>query len=333
MKKKADVQVKNNLVIYQTKSGSLELKGDFVHETVWATQVQIAEVFRIDRSVVTKHIKNIYKEGELKEKPTSAKIAQVQNEGNRVVVREVEHYNLDVILSVGYRVNSKTATLFRQWATKTLREHLIKGYTFNKKVVLKNYDQFIKNVSDIQALLPSNTVLDPKNILELVKEYASTWAKLDAYDRDELKQTGATKKKIKVSAQELHDAILLLRTELITKGEATDIFAHERTKGNVEGILGNIMQSFGGNEVYPTLEEKAAHLLYFMVKNHPFTDGNKRSGAFTFIWFLRKSGVKGVVNINPSGLTALTLLIAESNPLHKEKIIALIVELLQVNKK
>ena len=129
------------------------------------------------------------------------------------------------------------------------------------------------------------------------------------------------------------EAIYVLKTELLGKGEATDIFAQERAKGNVEGVLGNVMQSFAGEDVYATLEEKAAHLLYFMIKNHPFVDGNKRSGAFAFIWFLRKSGVKGAKNINPSGLTAITLLIAESNPQHKEKVVALVVELLQVGGK
>lgn len=327
MKKK--ILKKNNVIIYQTKSGALELKGDFKGETVWATQAQIAEVFGIERSVITKHIRNIYKEEELDEVSTCAKIAQVQIEGKRTIEREIEHYNLDLILSVGYRVNSKTATLFRQWATKTLRAHLTKGYTLNKKVILKNYDQFLKNVSEIQALLPEQVILDPKGILDLVKEYATTWSKLDAYDKDELKTEGITKKKIKINAEELALAIQTFKTELAKKDEATEIFAQERSRGNLEGILGNVMQSFGGQDLYKTLEEKAGHLLYFMVKNHPFMDGNKRSGAFTFIWFLRKSGVRGAKNINPSGLTAITLLIAESNPKHKDKIVALVVELLK----
>ncbi len=323
----------NNVIVYQTKSGALELKGDYTGETVWATQAQIAEVFGIERSVITKHIRNIYKEDELNEKATCAKIAQVQIEGKRRVEREVEHYNLDLIISVGYRVNSKTATSFRQWATRTLREHLTKGYTLNKKVILENYDQFIKNVSEIQALLPEHVTLDPKGILDLVKEYATTWSKLDAYDKDELTSEGVTKKKIKINADELSTTVETFKTELIKKGEATEIFAQERASGNLEGILGNVMQSFGGSDVYKTLEEKAAHLLYFMVKNHPFVDGNKRSGAFTFIWFLRKSGVRGAKNINPSGLTAITLLIAESDPKHKEKVVALVVELLKTKVK
>lgn len=329
MKEKVTKKSKNNLVIYQAKNGAIELRGDLKNETVWANRMQMAEIFGVNPQAISKHIQNIYKEQELNEKATSSKMELVQTEGSRTVVRDVDIYNLDILIAVGYRINSITGTKFRQWATKTLREHLTRGYTLNKKVILKNYDQFIKNVSDIQALLPENVILDPKNILDLVKEYAVTWSKLDAYDRDDLKVEGVSKKKIKITGKELLSAISSLKNELLKKKEATDIFAHERASGNIEGILGNVMQSFGGKEVYQTLEEKAAHLLYFMVKNHPFTDGNKRSGAFTFIWFLRRSGVRGAKNINPSGLTAITLLIAESNPKHKDKMVALVVELLK----
>lgn len=175
-------------------------------------------------------------------------------------------------------------------------------------------------------------VLDPKDILELVKEFSSTWTSLDAYDKDSLKPIGVTKKSIKLSGEELTVAIASLRAELIKKDEATEIFAQERSQGSIEGIVGNIMQSFGGKDVYKTVEEKAAHLLYFMVKNHPFVDGNKRSGAFAFIWFLRKVGSKNAHAINPTSLTALTLLIAESNPNKKEQMIGLVTTLLSSKK-
>ena len=318
---------KNNLIIYQAKSGAIELRGDFSRETIWATQAQIVELFGVDQSVVSRHIGNVFKDGEVEEKSNMQKM-HIANSDKPVVL-----YSLDVILSIGYRTNSKIAIDFRKWATKTLREHITKGYTLNKKVILKNYDQFLKNVTDIQALLPTHVVLDPKTILDLVKEYSMTWAKLDAYDKDKLIKIGATKKKIKLTGGELLQAIFELKNELIKKSEATDIFAVEREKGHTEGIVGNVMQAFGGHDVYETLEEKAAHLLYFMVKNHPFIDGNKRSGAFAFIWFLRRSGVRGAHNINPAGLTAITLLIAESGPKHKDKMVALVVELLRVNKK
>lgn len=322
-------RVKGGLVIYQAKSGAIELRGDASRETIWATLDQIAEVFGRDKSVVSRHLRNVYKEGELEEKATVAKNATVQIEGKRRVERVIEYYNLDAILSVGYRVNSKTATQFRQWATKTLREHITKGYTINRKQIAKNYNAFMKSVADIQMLLPEHITLDPKAILELVKEYSSTWMSLDAYDKRSLTVIGATKRAVKLTGTELTDAIANLRLELAKGGEATDLFARERSVGSVSGIVGNVMQSFGGEPVYPSVEEKAAHLLYFMVKNHPFVDGNKRSGAFAFIWFLRKAKVKAARNINPGALTALTLLVAESNPKLKEQMVALITQILK----
>lgn len=319
----------NKIVIYQNSSGAIELRGDIKNETIWANQAQIAEVFNIERSVVTKHIRNIYKDKELEESRTCAKIAQVQIEGNRRIVRNIEHYNLDAIISVGYRVNSKTATQFRQWATKTLREHITKGYTINRKQISKNYDSFMKTVSTIENLLPERANLDFKAVLGLIKEFASTWVSLDSYDREILEIKGITKKNIRLNADELYLAIDSLKNELIKKGDTTELFAQERQRGSIEGIIGNVMQSFGGKMLYETIEEKAANLLYFMVKNHPFVDGNKRSGAFAFIWFLKKTKSKGFRNINPATLTALTLFIAESNPKNKEQMIALVTQLLR----
>ncbi len=320
---------KNNAVIlYQTKSGAIELRGDISRETVWATQAQIASTFEVDVRTVNEHIQNILKTKELEETGTIRKFRIVQMEGEREVERETKHYNLDMILSVGYRVNSKKATLFRQWATKTLREHITKGYTLNRRRIAHNYDAFMQSVASIQALLPAQAILDPKEVLELIKEFASTWVSLDAYDKETLTTIGATKKSVKLTGAELTEAIQSFRSELLKKGEATEIFAHERKAGSIEGIVGNVMQSFGGKEVYATVEEKAAHLLYFMVKNHPFTDGNKRSGAFSFVWFLRRTGSKGSRTINPPALTALTLLIAESDPKKKERMVALVTQML-----
>jgi len=323
MKKKTDKPV----VIYQTKSGAIELRGDATRETMWATQAQIAEVFGVERSVVTKHIRNVFKDKELDAKAVCAKFAHTAADGKTY---QVEYYSLDAIISVGYRVNSKTATQFRQWATKTLREHITKGYTLNRKRIGKNYDAFMKAVADVQALLPEHVALDPKGVLELIKEFVSTWVSLDAYDKESLAIVGSTRKSVKLTGAELTEAIAHLRSDLLKKNEATDIFAHERAAGSIEGIVGNVMQSFGGRPVYATVEEKAAHLLYFMVKNHPFTDGNKRSGAFAFVWFLRKAGSKGRRNVNPAALTALTLLIAESDPKKKEQMVALVTQVLRV---
>lgn len=313
----------NKIVIYQTKSGALELRGDVKSETIWATQAQIAEVFDVERSVITKHIRNILKDKEINEKSNVQKMHIANSD------KPVSFYSLDVILSIGYRTNSKVAITFRQWATKTLREHITKGYTINRKQISKNYDSFLKTVESIQNLLPENITLDPKAVLDLIKEFASTWVSLDAYDKEILQIKGVNKKNVKLTGEELLSAISNLKSELNKKGEVTDLFAKERQNGSIEGIVGNIMQTFGGSSLYKTAEEKAAHLLYFMVKNHPFIDGNKRSGAFTFVWFLRKTRVKNFRNINPATLTTLTLLIAESHPKNKDQMVALVTELLR----
>jgi prophage maintenance system killer protein len=301
----------------------LELRGDLDKETVWASQAQISEVFSIDRSVVTKHIINILKSGEVDEKSNVQEMHIASSD------KPVTLYSLDIILAVGYRTNSAKAIEFRQWATKTLREYITKGYTINRKRVAQNYDSFMKAVGDVQALLLEHVALDPKSVLELIKEFAGTWVPLDAYDKESLVLKGVTKKKVSLVGADLLLAISELKGELMKKGEASELFASERRVGNVEGIVGNVMQSFGGKSLYPTIEEKAAHLLYFMVKNHPFSDGNKCSGAFAFVWFLRKVGVKGSRNINPAALTAITLLIAESDPKKKEQMVALVTQMLR----
>ena len=313
----------NKIVIYQTKNGAIEFRGDISHETIWADQAQIVELFDVDQSVVSRHINNIFKDGEVDKKSNMQKMHIANSD------KPVTFYSLDVILSVGYRTNSKIAIAFRQWATKTLREHITKGYTINRKQIANNYDVFMQAVASIQNLLPEHVTLDTKAVLELIKEFASTWISLDAYDKELLQIKGITKKNVKLTGDELLSAILNLKSELIQKGETTELFATERQRDSVQGIVGNVMQTFGGKSLYETTEEKAAHLLYFMVKNHPFIDGNKRSGAFTFIWFLRKTRVKGFRNINPATLTALTLLIAESNPKNKDQMVALITQMLR----
>lgn len=326
MKKNA---LKKDVVIYQSPSGAIQLRGDTKAETLWATQAEIANIFGVTTQNITIHIKNIYDQKELSEKATCKESLQVQIEGKREIKRNVKEYNLDAIIAIGYRINSVVGTRFRQWATKTLKDHITKGFTINKKQVQKNYQEFLRTVESVQNLLPEHVVLDPKTILELIKEFSSTWLSLDAYDKEALRAIGHTKRAVKLTGVELREAIADLRRELLKKKEATEIFAQERSAGSIEGIVGNVMQSFGGKSVYKTVEEKAAHLLYFMVKNHPFTDGNKRSGAFAFIWFLRKTRVRGSSNINPNALTALTLLIAESDPKRKDQMVALITQMLK----
>jgi prophage maintenance system killer protein len=320
MKKKNE---NKQLVVYQASSGAIELRGDFAKETIWATQAQIVDLFGVDQSVVSRHIRNIFKDGEVEKKSNMQKMHIAKSD------KPITLYSLDVVLSVGYRTNSKIAISFRKWATKTLREHITRGYTINRKRIAYNYDAFMKAVGDIQALLPERVAIDPKQVLELIREFASTWMSLDAYDKESLAPIGTTKKSVSLTSEELVVAIADLRAELISKKEASELFAQERAHGSVSGIVGNVMQSFGGKDLYQSVEEKAASLLYFMVKNHPFTDGNKRSGAFAFVWFLRKARAKKARNINPPTLTALTLLIAESDPKKKEQMVALVTQLLK----
>jgi death-on-curing family protein len=321
--------LKKGIVIYQGKNGEISLKGDFKRETIWASLQQIADLFETDKSGISRHIKNIYQSGELKKKATVAKIATVQKEGKREVKREIEYYNLDLILSVGYRVNSKIATKFRQWATKTLREHILKGYTINKKRISKNYGEFLQAVETVKKLLPPGDAVKAEDALELVKMFADTWLSLDAYDKSALPKTGVDKKQVRVTAGELEAALSELKQNLIKKGQAAELFGQETQKDSVAGIMGNVFQSVIGKDAYETIEEKSAHLLYFFVKNHPFIDGNKRSGAFAFIWFLNKAGILRKDRISPEALTALTLFVAESNTKDKEKIIGLILLLLK----
>jgi hypothetical protein len=322
-------QPKNNVIIYQAKSGAIELRLDKKQETILANINQIADLFGVQKPAISKHIKNIFETKELSPKATVSILETVQKEGAREVKRSIEMYNLDMIIAIGYRVNSKNATQFRIWATSVLRAFLTEGFVLNRKRIKDNYDTFMKAVADVQALLPEHVTLDPKDILELIKEFAGTWVSLDAYDKETLSPIGTTKRAVKLTGTELASAISNLRTELMKNGTATDLFAHERQQGSIEGIVGNVMQSFSGKALYPSIEEKAAHLLYFMVKNHPFSDGNKRSGAFAFVWFLRKARAKRAGTINHATLTALTLLIAESAPSKKEQMTALVTQLLK----
>jgi len=326
MKKK----VGNKIVLYQNKSGAIEFRGDFDKETIWATQEQIAEVFELERSVVTKHIGNILKDKELDKNSVCAKYAHTAADGKTY---QVQFYNLDIILSVGYRASSKKAIVFRQWATKTLRQYVTEGFAINKKLVAKNYEQFLATVKNIKHFLPTGVVVDNSDILELVSTFADTWLSLEAYDKDLLTASGSTKQKVKLTSEKLTAALSSFKNHLLESGEATEIFGQERQNGSISGIVGSVMQSFGGQELYGTAEEKAAHLLYFMVKNHPFVDGNKRSGAYAFIWFLRQAKILDITKLTSAALTALTILVAESNPKDKERMIKLILTLLAKRKK
>ncbi len=315
--------MKKEMIIYQSKSGAIELRGDFDKETMWATQAQIVGLFDVDQSVVSRHIKNIFKDGEIDEKSNMQKM-HIASSTKPVVI-----YSLDVILAVGYRTNSRVAITFRKWATKTLRQHILDGYTINKKRLGKNYEAFLRAVEDVKTLLPSSGQVGAADALELVRLFASTWFSLDAYDKSKLPKSGGTKKQVAIAMEELSEALSDLKRALVQKNEASELFGAERYTGSVAGIVGNVFQTFGGKDLYPTVEEKAAHLLYFMVKNHPFTDGNKRSGAFSFVWFLRRAKILNTARISPEALTALTLLVAESHPKDKERMVGVVLMLLK----
>ena len=311
------------IAIYQTKNGAIELKTDISSETIWATQNQIAQLFEVDQSVVSRHIKNIFNWKEIDRKSNMQKM-HIPNSD-----KPVTFYSLDVILAVGYRANSAKAILFRQWATKVLHSHIIEGYTINKKQLAKNYNSFLKAVEQVRTLLPSNGAIGTTDALELIKMFASTWFSLDAYDKERLPHTGMTKREFQFAAEELTNAISNLKVRLIKNNQATNLFGTERNKQGIDGILGNVFQSFNGKDLYPTIEEKSAHLLYFIVKNHPFIDGNKCSVAFAFVWFLKKAALLNPLRITPEALTALTLLVAESNPKDKNHMIGLILLILK----
>jgi prophage maintenance system killer protein len=309
---------KEDIVIYKSKNKDIQLEVSVGNETVWLTQVQMTKLFNRERSVLTKHINNIFREGELHER------RNVQNVHIPNSDKPVKTYSLDVVISVGYRVKSLEGTRFRQWANKILKEHILNGYTINYSRVKTNYSAFLSAVSEVKKLLSTSTKIDNQNILELVTMFADTWFSLYAYDKGNLVTYGITKKKIILTADKLYNSIFVLKQILILKGEASELFGIEKHKDSVAGIIGNIMQSFDNQDIYKSIEEKAAHLLYFMIKDHPFIDGNKRCAAYAFIWFLQQANALNVSRITSSALTALTLLIAESDPKDKNRIVGLI---------
>jgi len=326
---------KGTVVIYKTSKGpKLEVK--LKEETVWLTQKQIVVLFDKGAPTINEHIKNIYREGELNEKSTIRNFRIVQIEGKRKIEREINLYNLDVVLSVGYRVNSKNATQFRIWATKTLKQHLLKGYTINEKLLLETKEKFNDLQNTIKFLQEkSKTELlqnEAGRILDLLSNYAKTLSVLGQYDNGNILTTKGNKAKNKLEYEECKKIVNQLRRELINKREAGDLFGVERN-GSFEGIVNGLYQTFSKKELYKTIEEKASHLLYLTIKDHPFSDGNKRIASFLFVYFLDKNNYlykkTGEKKINDNALVALALLIAVSNPNEKEVMIKIIMNLLK----
>ena len=319
-------KLNNKAVIFQAKSGAIELRGDFAKDTIWATQAQIAGIFGVKRPAITKHFQNIFKSKELNEKAVCSILEHTAEDGKKY---KTQFYDLDAIISVGYRINSKKATEFRIWATKILRQHITKGYTINPKVIKNNYAEFQKAIKEIKHFLPTGTPIDHQSVLDLISAFAETWLSLDAYDKDELTSNGTTKEISALTSDQLSGALSDFKNSLMKKGDTAELFGVERVRGNIAGIVGNIMQSFDGKTLYATAEERAAHLFYFIVKDHPFIDGNKRNGAYSFVWFLHRAGILDKNKITPSALTALTLFVAESNSKNKDRIIKLVLQLLK----
>ena len=326
---------KGEIIIYKTSKNEVSLDVRLEEETVWLNLNQLSILFDTDKSGISRHIKNIYKDEELDKKATVAIFATVQKEGGRIIKRDVEFYNLDTILSIGYRVNSKQATQFRIWATKTLKDHLLKGYTINEKRLLEAREKFQELQTTISFLQEKSKkeLLSGQagEILNLLSDYAKTLTILEQYDKGQLKESKGGKTKFVLKYDDCLKIIAELKKELIVKKEAGDLFGQERG-GSFEGIIKGLYQSFGGKELYPSIEDKASHLLYFIIKDHPFSDGNKRSAAFLFVYFLDKTNFlfkkSGERKINDNALVALALLVAESDPKEKETMVKIVKNLL-----
>lgn len=329
---------KGEIVIYQTKGGEPGLQVRLEAETVWLSQRLMAKLFQKDSDTMGLHLKNVYAEGELDEKSTTELFSVVQKEGNRTVSRQVKFYNLDAIISVGYRVNSRRGTQFRIWATNVLRDNLVKGYTLNEKRLQENKER-LKELEEAVALVETAkagkalSASETTGLLTVITEYTRSWLLLHQYDSGTLRAKDLHRSiRYRIDEDAAKKAITQLKKNVMQRQEASDLFGREKERGTLNGILGSIDQTFGGSDLYSSVEEKAAHLLYFVIKDHPFIDGNKRIASLLFIWFLEKNNLlsapDGERKINDNALVALTLLVAESNPKQKEVMIKLIINLI-----
>ncbi|HEY8957075.1 RhuM family protein [Chitinophaga sp.] len=325
----------DQILIYQNQNGEVAIDVKLEHETVWLTQAQIVDLFQSSKSNISEHIKHIYDSNELGQEATVRKFRTVRQEGKRPVSRELEHYNLDMIISIGYRVNSIRGTQFRIWANKVLKEYLVKGYAIDKKRfqeqsrqldVLKQTVKLLGNVIETQNL---NTD-EATGLLKVIADYTYALDVLDQYDHQVLQIESTTSDNLfEITYPSAMEAIKGLRD----KFGGSSLFGNEKDE-SFQGSLAAIYQTFGGQYLYPSVEEKAANLLYFVTKNHSFSDGNKRIAAFLFVWFLDKNGIlyhfDGTKKIADNALVALTLMIAESKPDEKEMMIKVVVNLINL---
>ncbi len=320
----------NKIEIFQSASGMIEFNTDVENDTIWANLDQIAKLFSRDKSGISRHIKNIFNSDELEESSTIAKIATVQTEGKREVVRDIEYYNLDMIISIGYRVDSKEATQFRKWATSVLKSYLTQGYAINETKINQT-KSILNNLKQTINFLTTKSVGDEKEILDLLNNYTKTLSLLENYDKSSIEDFDGKKTNYILGYSEVKNIISALKINLIKKNEASELFGNEKAN-ELDGIIGNLYQTFDGVELYESIEDKATHLLYLIIKDHPFTDGNKRVASFLFVYFLDKCDYlykeNGEKKINDNALTTLTLLIASSNPNEKDVLVKLVKHLL-----
>jgi len=324
-------QSRGEIVVFETSAEGARVEVQLANDTVWLSQRQMSELFDTSTDNIGLHLSNIFTDGELVEAATTEESSVVRLEGARSVTRRVKLYNLDAILSVGYRVNSKRGTQFRIWATRTLREHLTRGYTLHRQ-------RFEQNARELEAALnlvrtaaagDRLTTDQGRGLVDIIARYTRTFLLLQRYDEGLLTEPLGSVGGMLPGIEQARHAITQLKESLIERGEATALFGQERSDG-LASVLGNLNQSVFGSPAYPTIESKAAHLLYFVIKDHPFSDGNKRVASFLFLEFLHRNGrltVGGVPVINDVGLAALALLVAESAPKAKEIMIRLIMNM------
>ena len=317
----------NPIHLYTSDDGHIRLQVALEQETVWLSLDQMTVLFERDKSVISRHIRNVFDEGELVREAVVAKNATTAADGKTY---QVDYYNLDVIISVGYRVKSRRGVQFRQWATQTLRQHLVAGYTLHEKRLQERGIEIGQALALLQQTLTHQALVDAEGaaVLAVIQDYAKSWSLLQGYDAQSLAATRARQNGMRALAlDDVLAALADLKTALVAKGEATALFAQVRGDGLASAIA-TIEQGFGDDLFYPNIASRAAHLLYFVIKNHPLADGNKRSGAFLFLWYLRLNQHlldKTVAQfINNNTLVALTLLVAESAPAQKDLVIRLI---------
>lgn len=327
----------NEVLIYQKDDGQAAVEVRLEQDTLWLSQAQMAALFDKDSDTIGLHLRNIYEAGELDEGATTEDSSVVRQEGKRRVQRSIRFYNLDAVISVGYRVNSRKGTQFRIWANRVLKDYLMQGYALNRQR-LEAQQENIKQLERTLTLFQQNLIEqaslpEARGLVSVIARYTRTFVLLNQFDSERLPLGDfATTIHYEIQEDEALAGIAALKADLMGRGEASALFGNQKDD-SFAGILGNILQSFGGEFVYPSIEEQAAHLLYFVIKNHPFSDGNKRIGAFLFIWFLQRNQhhlkTDGELKINDNALAAIALLVAQSDPAQKQLMIHLIMNLIR----